>query len=439
MSTSGGLSSSSGSGGQTNKAQFAINFYPIEERPVSSNGNVEKSYEIAPRIRSAIASISGARIEVVEIAGGPPSGADIEGQLAGDDLDILEQQANRYKELLASLPGTINEKTSISLSPGEFTFALRQDEMSLRGVTATQIAGLLRTALSGSEITKVLRDGDDLKVVMSFDRNKIPTLESLKALNVSNGRGQSFRLGDVADVRVGAALTSISRIDQKRVVIVSASVEKPRLPAEVLAEFQALIAKNPLPEGYTITFGGQNDTNAESIYSILRAMLVAMVLIIGTLVIQFNSFAKAMLTLATIPLALTGVFFGLTLIGFTLSFPCLIGILALFGIVVKNAVILVDKINLNLRVGIPFVDSIVDASQSRLEAIFLTSISTIIGMIPITLTDETWEGLGASLIFGLASSTFLTLFVIPVLFNLFMKKEHQREEKLRELKKLSLQ
>jgi HAE1 family hydrophobic/amphiphilic exporter-1 len=169
----------------------------------------------------------------------------------------------------------------------------------------------------------------------------------------------------------------------------------------------------------------------------MRAMLVAVILIIATLVIQFNSFRKAILVLATIPLALTGVFYGLTLVGFTLSFPCLIGVCALFGIVVKNAVILVDKINLNLRVGIEYQDAIVDAAKSRLEAIFLTSICTIIGMIPITFADETWEGLGAALIFGLSISTILTLFVIPTLFNLLMKKSYAKDLRLRELKQMT--
>jgi HAE1 family hydrophobic/amphiphilic exporter-1 len=252
-----------------------------------------------------------------------------------------------------------------------------------------------------------------------------------------NVRGQPFKLGDVATVSASSSLTSISHIDQKRAVTVSAAVEKPYLPAEVLAKFKEEMKSRPLPTGYEIEFGGQNDTNTESILSILRAMIVAMVLIVGTLVIQFNSFRKAIMVLATIPLALTGVFIGFAATGFTLSFPSLIGILALFGIVVKNAVIMVDKINLNLKVGIEFVDAIVDAAKSRMEAIFLTSICTIIGMIPITVSSETWAGLGMALIFGLLASTFLTLFVMPILFSILMKKSNDKDVKLRQLKALA--
>ncbi len=430
----GGMMTLSG-GSQDNKAQLAINLYPYKERPVSAQaGKVEKSYEIAARLRQEVSAVNDATVTVVEASSGPVSGADFEARISGDDMKELEQLANKYKNLLSGIPGTVNEDISIALSPGEFTLKLDPDQMQLRGVTSAQIASTLRTALSGSEVTKIMSGNDEFNVTAEFDPDRLKTIDQLKILTLVNSRGQVFQLGDIATFTLGSSLTSISRVDQKRVVSVTASVEKPYLPGDVLKKFQDLLKDNPLPQGYDIVYGGYNETNTESILSILRAMLVAMILIIGTLVIQFNSFKKAILVLATIPLALTGVFYGLTLVGFTLSFPSLIGILALFGIVVKNAVILVDKINLNLRVGIPFRDSIVDASKSRLEAIFLTSVCTITGMFPLTFANETWQGLGATLIFGLSTSTLLTLFIIPILFNLLMESGHKKQVILDEYK-----
>lgn len=423
----------SSTGAQNNKAQFAINLYPYDERPISESlGRIEKSYETAQRLRKEFEPITGANVTVVEMSGGPPSGADFEARITGDDMVVLENLANKYKKILADIPGTVNEDISIDLSPGEFSLKLDPEQMSLRGLTSAQVSAVLRTAISGSDVTKIMRNGDELVVRSEFDRDQVKSIDQLKALTLVNAKGQAYQLSDIATVTLGSSLTSISRLDQKRVVSVTAGVEKPHLPGEVLTKFQEMVKNDPLPQGYEIIYGGYNETNTESIYSILRAMLVAMLLIVGTLVLQFNSFKKAVLVLATIPLALTGVFYGLTLVGFTLSFPSLIGVLALFGIVVKNAVILVDKINLNLKTGIAFRDSIVDASQSRMEAIFLTSICTIIGMVPITFADETWQGLGASLIFGLSTSTVLTLFVIPILFNLIMESGHKKDEKLRQ-------
>lgn len=432
VSTSGALGGASTN--QTNIAQFAINLKPLEERV-----NKQKSYDYAPVLRKKVEAIQGAKVTLVVQSGGPPSGGDFEVRFTGDDLIVLEHLANQYKDLLSAIPGTVNESTSLKLSSGEFTFKLKPAEMQTRGITPAQIAGTLRTAISGSEITKVLSGQDEIRVEAEYNPDSVATIDQLQSLTLTNAKGQKFPLSEVADLSLGSSLSSISRINQKRVVVLSASVEKPALPGDVLTQFQKILVDHPLPQGYEAIFGGQNDTNTESILSIIRAMSVAFILIISLLVIQFNSFRKAILVLLTIPLALAGVLFGLTLIHFTLSFPTLIGILALFGIVVKNAVILIDKININLRVGIPFKSAITDASKSRLEAIFLTTVATIIGMIPITLYDETWEGLGAALIFGLAASTVLTLILIPTVFNLLFAKDAERDEKLRELKKQAAQ
>ncbi|MGL5830593.1 MAG: efflux RND transporter permease subunit [Candidatus Altimarinota bacterium] len=427
----GGAFDGGSSGGQGNRAQFAINLLPLEERV-----DQIKSYNYAPQLREKISQIKGANIEVVELSGGPPSGAAFQVSFLGDDFQELEKIAEENKAFIANLPGTINEKISITLSPGEFTFRLKPDQLALRGLSSAQIATTLRTAISSSEVAKVLTDGDDLRVIAEFDQTNQLTLNQIQNLTLVSPRGQTYQLSEVADIEIGSAVTSISRLDQKRVITLTAGVEAPALPADVLAEFQKHLESNPLPAGYEVSFGGENEASAESIYSILRAMIVAFLLIIITLVLQFNSFRKAALILVTIPLAITGVFFGSVLLGFTLSFPSLIGILALFGIVVKNAIILVDKINLNIKVGIPFRSAIIDAAKSRLEAIFLTSVATIIGMIPITLSNETWEGLGAALIFGLSTSTFLTLLIIPILYNILFRKDAEKQERLRTLEAL---
>lgn len=433
-------SSSSGSGatagGLTNKAQFAINLVPLKSRPQSSQvQKVEKSYDFAARLREEIKHITGARITVEEVAGGPPSGADFEAQFIGDDLQELDKITNEYKKILADIPGTENEKTSITPSPGEFVLVFNQEKLSELGLVAAQVMSSLRLGNSGSSATKIdIKGDDDLQVTTSFPEINGGNIEDVLNISLTTPRGQLYRIRDIAHAELKSSVTSIQRIDQKRVVILSSSVVKPYLPAQILAEFQKKAAEKKLPNGISIKYGGQNDQNTESVLSILRAMIVALILIVGTLVIQFNSYRKSVLVLATIPLAMSGVFIGFTLTGFTLSFPALIGVLALFGIVVKNAIILVDKINLNLKVGIPYVDAIVDASKSRLEAILLTSLCTIIGMLPITISSETWRGLGLALIFGLISSTFLTLLVIPALFNLVMRSTWEKDMKLKRLK-----
>ena len=195
---------------------------------------------------------------------------------------------------------------------------------------------------------------------------------------------------------------------------------------EILKRFTDRLKKDySLPNGYEITYGGENEENAASVHSILEAIVVATVLILFTMVLQFNSFRQALIIIITMPLALIGTFFGFAIFGISLSFPGLIGILALFGIVVKNAIILIDKMNINLKSGIPFYESVIDAGKSRLEAVFITSFCTILGLIPITFSDELWRALGSAVIFGLMFSSLLTLFLVPVLFLTLVKDKNK--------------
>lgn len=386
-----------------------------------------KSYELADEIRKDVANIQDATITVATPKGGPPSGSAFEAQISGDDLQVLDKIAKDLKPVLDSIPGVVDSDISLRDAPAEYTFKLDPVKMEFYNLTAASVGSVLRTAISGTEVSTVILDNKDIDIVVDFQEDKIPNLESIQNLQILNSAGQPVYLKDVAKIELTPSVDSIERIDQKRVVILSSDVKGKTSSTEVVSAFQKKLAENyKLPDGYEITYGGENEQNNESVASILRAMVIAGILIISTMIIQFNSFRKAMIVLVTLPLALIGVFVGMAIVGINLSFPGLIGILALFGIVVKNAIILIDKINLNIKIGIPFFDSVVDAGKSRLEAIFITSICTIFGIIPITLSNELWRALGSAIIFGLLLSSFLTLFLVPTLFVALIKEEKRK-------------
>jgi HAE1 family hydrophobic/amphiphilic exporter-1 len=413
-----GISVSTGSA-PSNKSNITIKLIDKKKRSM-------KSYELAAKLRNDFNEIKDATVTVNTQSAGPPTGSAFEARIVGDDLQTLDKIAHELKPILESIKGTINIDISLKPSPADYTFTLDPARLELYNLNAAYVGSILRMAISGTQVTTVLKNGDEIKVMARFSENSIPTLESIENLQIINLRKQPVFLKDVAKISLAPSVNSITRIDQKRAVLLSAAADAKTTPANILKEFQDKMTKSyKLPEGYQIIYGGENESNAESVASIIRAMYIAGLLIISTLIIQFNSFKKSLIVLATIPFALIGVFFGLALTRINLSFPGLIGIVALFGIVVKNAIILIDKINLNIRFGIPFVDAIIDAGKSRLEAIFITSICTIIGIIPITLSNETWLGLGAAIIFGLMLSSFLTLFIVPVLYRM-MVKENER-------------
>ena len=162
--------------------------------------------------------------------------------------------------------------------------------------------------------------------------------------------------------------------------------------------------------------GGVNEQNQESTQSIINAMGISAILILVTMVTQLGSFRKAIIVMLVIPLSVSGVFLWFALTATPLSFPALIGMLSLFGIVIANSLMIVDKVNQNIEAGMKIHDSIIDASATRLEPIALTSASQIIGLIPITLSDPLWRGMGGAIIAGLSFSGILMLFFIPVVY-----------------------
>lgn len=402
----------------SNMAGIVVTLVDKDEREITS-------YDLAESIRKDISGIKEAKISVQSAEGGPPSGAAFEARIRGEDLQTLDKIAHDFEPILAGISGVVDTNISLKNAPAEYTFSLDPAKMELYGVNAITIGATLRTAISGTEVSTVLMGNKETKIMATFEEDKIKDLSELQNLQIINSNKQAIFLKDIAKVELNPSVESITRIDQKRVVLLSSGVQGLTRPNEVMAKFQKKIADYQLPSGYEIIYGGENEQNAESVNSILQAMLIAAVLIISTLIIQFNSFKKAVIVLVTFPLALIGVFVGLAIFGIALSFPGLIGILALFGIVVKNAIILIDKINLNLASKIPFQEAIVDAGKSRFEAIFITSICTIIGLIPITFSNELWTALGGAVIFGLSLSSFLTLVIVPVLFATLIREDER--------------
>jgi HAE1 family hydrophobic/amphiphilic exporter-1 len=401
----------------SNTASISIQLTPTTAKRIPS-------YALADQIRADLKDIRDATVNVSAPSGGPPSGAAFQAQIAGDDLQALDKIASDLKPILDSIPGTVNSDISLKEAPAEYTFQLDPARMEFFGLNASVVGSTLRTAISGTKISTVILGNKSVDVVAKFEKDKIPSLESIQNMQILNTGKQAVYIKDVSKIELVPSVESIERIDQKRTVLLTADVSGTTNANQVLSIFQSKLASSySLPAGYAITYGGQNEQNTQSVQSILVAMIIAALLIVSTMVVQFNSFKKAAIVLVTLPLALIGTFFGLAIFGISLSFPGLIGILALFGIVVKNAIILIDKINLNLKSKIPFQDAVVDAGKSRLEAIFITSICTIFGIIPITLSNELWRALGSAVIFGLVLSSFLTLFLVPTLFVTFIKEE----------------
>lgn len=416
-----GFDSQNGPGGVSgsNLALFTINLIDKNERKIDSE-------EISREIREKFKNYSDGKFSVNVLSGGPPAGSDVQIKYLGDDLTVLDDLANRTVDYLNSQPGIVNADKSIKSGTAKIVFIPDSTKIAQAGITLSDIGAQLRTFASGFELesdVNLKNNGKDKYDIVLRSNEKMQSAESLGSVLITTAGG-NIPLMALGDLRLASNPTIITREDGKRSISVSAGAIAGFSATKLNANLVSF-AQNDLnlPSGYEWKTGGANEENQKSVQSILRAMILSFFLILATMVIQFGSFRMALLVLLVIPLAVSGVFIVFALAGIPLSFPALIGVLALFGIVVNNSIILIDKIRLNLNIGMGLDEAVVEASSSRLEPIALSSITTIVGLIPVTLSNVLWQGLGGAIIAGLIFSGTIMLFFIPVVYRMWFGKE----------------
>ncbi|MDD2486876.1 MAG: efflux RND transporter permease subunit [Candidatus Gracilibacteria bacterium] len=418
----GGGKSLGGSNSGDNYASITINLIKKEY------GRKETSIDMTDRFRNEFKKINGIKVTIAEVASGPASGADFEIKIYGENFNIMQKIADDYKKVLSKVPGAINIESSRKPVPLEFKFSFDSNKLALYDLSLAQVGLFVRNVVDGAEATKILKGTDEIIVRTIYNSESSNNLDKIKDLKIKNQKGTDVYLRDILVNELKSSTNSITRIGQKRVISVTASAGKTTTGKSILAEFNQKTDKYEMPVGYEGIVGGSNEESAKSVTSLMTSMIFGIFFIIITLVVLFDSYKQSILVLTTIPLSLIGVFVGLVLFGQPLSFPGLIGLVALFGIVVRNGIILFDKINANIKEGIEFKESIIDAVKTRLEPVFLTSICTVLGMIPLTLSNPTWTSLGLSIIFGLTVSTFFTLIVLPTLYYVFLEKKYNKRK-----------
>lgn len=397
-----------------NKAFFTINLSPKEERKISSSG-------IAAKLRDKFSGYQKGKFSIVEQSDGPPSGSDIQIKFFGEDLSQLDKLADQTSDFLKIQPGVTNVGKSVNKGISKITFVPDSTKVAGSGINNDSLGLWLRIFASGYPVDDIRLAGKTKDITIRL-QPETQTPEEISKLTIPTTLGYT-PLSVLGKLQLEPNPSLIIREKGLRTLSVSASVVKGYSIPEVNTKLTSYVADNlSLPDGYSWSVGGVNDENKKSTESIMQAMVIAIILISLTMIIQFQSFRKAVIVVLIIPLSISGVFLVFALTNTALSFPAMIGILALFGIVVKNSILVVDKISLNLKSGMEYTEAIVDGASSRLEAIGLTSIAAILGLVPITISDPLWRGVGGAIISGLSFSGIIILFFIPVVYYLIFKK-----------------
>jgi multidrug efflux pump len=383
------------------------------------------SIQIASDLRQQFAHYSAGTVTVVELSGGPPAGSDLQMKLLGDDLGQLNAYADTIASHLSQTAGVSDVSKSIKSGTSKLVFVPDQAKMQQYGVTVDTLGLWLRSFASGFTLSDAKFDTsvrNKKDIIFSFD-DGMQSPETIGTIMIATNQG-NVPLLSLGTMMLKNNPTVITRESGKRTISVSAAVKAGFNTAQINSELEKYVDSLHMKDGYSWKTGGVNDENRKSVQSILQAMVLAFILILVTMVIQFQSYRQALLVLLVIPLAVSSVFFVFALTGIPLSFPALIGVLSLFGIVVTNSMFIVDKINMNIRQGMPFSEAIADAGASRMEPIILTKLCTVLGLLPITFSNALWQGLGGAIISGLLIASSIMLLFIPVVYYEWFKGDY---------------
>ena len=409
--------------GVSSGAKFAnvtINLVDDTERKESSD-------EVMQELREKLSVVTSAGVTVSSPSGGPPTGKPISVTFAGDDIGDLTDTVEAAAQTLSEIPGATNIQTSARDDSAEFKIEIDSAKATELGVSPAAAADTLRTALFGAKATDIRTETEDIEVRVKLDLNPSyqqpeetneTTIEAVRELTVQGARGP-VPLSAFTTITYEQANTAIRHEGGMRTATVEADVAPGANALQVMQTFLDRMKEGQLSPGIEMKVGGETEDVNKSFIEMAVALLAGAALMLAILVLEFNSFRQSLYLLLIIPLSLIGVMAGLALTQSPLSFPSMLGVIALAGVIINHAIILMDSIARIGRTseGKTLTDVVIEASSSRLRPIVLTTVTTVVGMIPLSFVSALWGPLAFSIMFGLAFSMILTLVVIPVLYH----------------------
>lgn len=359
-------------------------------------------------------------------------GSGVSINLYGDDLDNLQKAAKNVASALEKVEGTANIFDGLEDTDSEIRFTVNKDKAMSEGLTVAQVYAKLSEALTTEKSSTTINyDNMDYDIIVKNKKEKKLTPEYIKnytfTIEDKEGKEKKIAIGDIADVVETETMSAIDRDNQRRYLTVSAEIADGYNVSLVTQEAQKVLKTYELPAGVTMEFSGENETIMESISQLILMIILGVVLVYLIMVAQFQSLKSPFIVMFTIPLAFTGGLFGLAIAGKEISVIALIGFVMLCGIIVNNGIVLVDYINQLRSERMEKKEAIVQAGMTRLRPILMTSITTILGLTVTALGNDSgsqmMQPIAIVCIGGLIYATLLTLFVIPVMYDIMNKKE----------------
>ncbi len=370
-------------------------------------------------------NITNAEVKVGALGAGG-GGVPVEIKVSGDNPDSLAQIAETIKLKLLGISGTKNIKDDWGPKTKKFVIEIDQNRAQAAGLSSQDIATSLKTILDGFKTGEYREDNKSIPIIMRSQAGQQQSLASLETLNIyAQASGKSVPLLQVADIKPQWQYAKIKRLDIVRTINITSELKSNGNAANIIAEITPWLNKtqSSWPEGYRYELGGDAKKSAESMSSVVQYLPISAFIIVLLLIIQFNSFRKMSMVIMTIPLGIIGVVVGLLIFQEPFGFMPFLGVISLAGIVINNAIVLIDRIEIELRdYQKTQQDAVISAALQRFRPILLATFTTILGLIPLYLSGgEMWEGMAVSIMIGLLFGTMITLIFLPLMYSVLYK------------------
>lgn len=424
---------------------IGVRFLDLEERKRSTHDTVDE-------IRQRVQDIAGGKITIAMQEEGPPTGAPINIEISGDNFTVLGEIAKKIKNAISRMPHVKDVRDDFNEGTPTVQVRIDRQKAALFGLTTDMIGFALKTAYNGLDVSSYREGNEDYDITVQLKESDRETIDVLNELMIPAPSGEQIPLSTLAEVRFAGSIGDIARINNERVVTVKANVDETKIPGPVArAEAEKLLKKFPLPPGYSVKFTGEFEFQQESEEFLTKAFIIALLLIFLILVSMFNSVGQPFIIMTSVILSLGGAFLGLMI--YEQPFGIImtgVGVISLAGVVVNNAIVLLDYTNKLRERGYALREAVISAGATRLRPVILTAITTILGLIPmvtgisfdfhkmnfswVSESSQWWRSMAVVVIYGLIVATFLTLVVVPTLYYLqqrFIKRAGQFRDWLR--------
>lgn len=371
---------------------------------------------------------------VTTSSGGSLSSNSVDIEIMGHDFNTTSRLAQELSVKMRQIPGAEDIKISRDDDKSELQIILDQDKLAQHGLTTSQVGQITRNSIYGFRNSKFKEDGDEYDIIVRLDEKYRSSLTDVENIIITDGKGQKVRLKELGKVKEFFSPPNIERKSKQRLLKVSVTPAAGYALGDIAVEAQKIIDNlEEIPQGVTLYVGGNYEDQQESFRSLISLLLLSLMLVYIVMAAQFESFKMPFIIMLSIPFAFTGVVLALLLTNTTLSIVAALGGVMLVGIVTKNGIVLIDFINLMRERGIRLYDAIAGACRSRLRPVLMTSLTTILGMVPMAIStgdgSETWRPMGIAVIGGMVFSTIITMIIVPAVYAAMDKSGSRNKKK----------